>query len=131
MVRDIDAKTAIDAFKAGKARIIDVRQPIEHAAIQVPGSELHPLGQFNPATLALRPGEQIILLCASGGRSAAACQRFAGQAVEAYSLRGGIGAWRAAGGPVESKGGLASLVSRPLVILALMVLAGLAIATLR
>jgi rhodanese-related sulfurtransferase len=43
----------------------------------------------------------VIAMCQSGVRSASAAKILAGKGYEAYSLRGGMGAWRQAGEPVR------------------------------
>ncbi|QOD02891.1 rhodanese-like domain-containing protein [Pseudarthrobacter sp. BIM B-2242] len=42
-----------------------------------------------------------VAMCQSGVRSASAARLLASQGYEAYSLRGGMGAWRSAGEPVR------------------------------
>lgn len=85
--------------------LVDVRQPFEHECERIPGSELLPLGSFDPATLAAA-GDDLVLYCRSGHRSAiaaASVSAVSGRPVR--HLAGGILAWRAAGLSVERWGG--------------------------
>lgn len=90
---------AVDLLKAGRARLIDVREPDEHRAERIADAALHPSGSLDPG--AIRPeGKILIVHCRSGRRGVDAVQRLraAGHA-ETFNLEGGIEAWRAAGFP--------------------------------
>ncbi len=97
-MQEIDARTAMGWLAEGKVRIIDVREPAEFAAGHIAGAQSLPLSRLDNVSLAPRPGEKLVLVCASGRRSGMACARIAAPGVEAYSLSGGVGAWTAAGG---------------------------------
>lgn len=126
-MREIDAATAISWIEEGKARIIDVRQPFEFASAHIPGSTLIPSSQFSAKALPADPGQKTVLVCASGARSAQACRALGAGHSEVYSLRGGLQAWRAAGGTLEGRGGSVLPLLRKLALLGLMILAALAI----
>jgi rhodanese-related sulfurtransferase len=75
--------------------LLDVRQPDEHAAKNIAGSLLIPLG-----TLPVRMNEleqwrdqEIIIYCRSGGRSAQACQFLDQHGFKTVNLEGGMLAW--------------------------------------
>lgn len=94
--------------------LIDVRTASEFAAVHAVGARHVPLSGLDPAAvMAARrapEGDPLYLICASGGRSAAAAQAFidAGFA-NVRSVAGGTGAWAAAGLPVERRAGAAAL----------------------
>ena len=97
----VDVQTAKKWIDAGEATLFDVRERDEFAAEQVPGSELVPLSTFDAAALSSRihsAQKKALLMCRSGGRSSDALARLkSAAAVEAYSVSGGIIAWKAAG----------------------------------
>lgn len=100
-VKTIDAPTLKSWLAAGEAVVVDVREPGEVASGHVPGAHTVPLGsldRFNPADFG---GKRVVFVCASGARSGRACASLASLPVEAFSLQGGMSAWRASGGPVE------------------------------
>lgn len=82
--------------------IVDVREPDEVAAVRVQGATLIPMSGFTEHAAELPRDRPLLILCASGARSAA---------VTGYLLRsgwtdvanvdGGIKAWERAGLPVE------------------------------
>jgi rhodanese-related sulfurtransferase len=90
----------------GKAKdLIDVRTPVEYAAVHATGATLIPLNRIDPSeVLAHRlddPDQPIYLICKSGSRSNKARERFAQAGFpNAVSVEGGTDAWQAAGLPV-------------------------------
>jgi rhodanese-related sulfurtransferase len=50
----------------------------------------------------LPPGQEIFVVCAHGNRSAGVSGYLLQQGFRAVNLRGGMAAWQAQGGPVES-----------------------------
>ena len=74
--------------------ILDVREPFEHAICRIPGARLIPLGELPRRLSELNPGDDIVVHCKSGGRSAKAVAllREHGYA-RASNLTGGILAW--------------------------------------
>ncbi len=92
------APAALETLLAqGDAILIDVREPIEHAAERIEGAVLMPLGQFDPDAIHQQyPGKQVVFHCVGGKRSAKACQWFDPQG-PTYHLAGGIEAWKQAG----------------------------------
>jgi len=87
--------TWLDARAAGERDfvLVDVREPAEHAQMNIRGSELIPIGEFaNGVALSkLDPNQHIVLYCRTGGRSgqALAVLRQAGYA-HVVHLDGGI-----------------------------------------
>jgi rhodanese-related sulfurtransferase len=124
-MRDVNAATLAAWLKAGEADIIDVREPGEFAAGHVPGARSVPLGTIRQADLG--GTRKLVLVCASGRRSASGCDAIAATAGrEVYSLAGGLSAWKASGGAVEGTGGATTPISRQVLIGAgALILAGL------
>ncbi len=125
-MREINAADAVRMAAAGEALIVDVREPAEFAGGHVPGARNIPLGQISGAQLTPEAGRTLILVCASGMRSARACAALGG---EAMTLAGGMAAWRKAGGPVEGDGsGVIPLDRQVLVVAGSLVLLGVVLA---
>lgn len=93
-----------DRLAGGNVRLIDVRTAEEVAEGVIPGAEHIALDQFDPATLDLTDGREVILYCRSGRRSQIAADRLAAHTNEpAHHLGGGIIAWIAADGAIEAR----------------------------
>lgn len=100
--REIDAQTLKAMLADGSALLIDVREPDEFAAEHIAGAVNAPLSSFSPQHLPDADGRTVVLQCAGGKRSAMALDHCAkAQAAVDTHLAGGIGAWKAAGLPVE------------------------------
>lgn len=102
---EIDVQEAKRWLDQGAAVLIDVRESDEFAGEHIPGATLVPLSRFDPAK-AQAPGKKVVLQCRSGKRSLDALRMLGAAAgsVEAYSMKGGIIAWKEAGLPVETGG---------------------------
>ena len=99
----VGCSEAVRLINREKGVIIDVSEPAEYAAGHAAGARNVPLGKLEGAKeLPSNKTLPLILMCASGARSsrAAAQLRKAGHE-KAFSLAGGIGAWREAGFPVD------------------------------
>lgn len=103
-VEFVSPDTARQWQDSGEAVIVDVREPHEHAEIRIPGATLIPLSAFDPAQVPAHAGKRLLFHCKSGVRCGMAAQiaAAAGEAGPIYRLQGGIQAWVAAGGPVET-----------------------------
>ncbi len=91
----------------GRARIVDVREPAEyHGELgHLPGSELVPLATLAQAARAWDRDAAIVVVCRSGGRSAAAQRLLASMGFRVVlDLRGGMLAAHAAGLAVQQPG---------------------------
>lgn len=89
-------------IKAGKAVLVDVREPDEHAREHIAGAVAAPLSAFEAAHLELTPGKDVIFMCRSGNRTAGNCDRLAARVDgPAHVLAGGLDAWKKAGLPVK------------------------------
>jgi rhodanese-related sulfurtransferase len=88
--------------RAGRALVIDVREPAEWPGGVVAGAALLPLSDLHGARekwkpfLAAAAGRELVCYCAAGGRSAIAAKLLAAEGFAAAN-GGGIGAWREAG----------------------------------
>jgi len=88
---------------AAGARLIDVRERVEHDAVRIPGSELMPMSTIQQWYADLRPDEPLVVICRSGSRSASVVNALVEQAgfTDIVNVTGGIIAWSAAGLPLE------------------------------
>lgn len=99
--RDVDASAAAALVEAHPdLLVIDVRTPQEAASGMLPGARLIPVDQLEERLAELpQRDRKLLLYCAGGGRSAAACDFLSQSGYEAlYNLEGGFGSWT---GPVE------------------------------
>ena len=90
-----EAKSLVDS---GKAVLVDIREPMEHASERIPGARLVPLSKLDAAAIAAVAGPKpVIYHCQSGARTTVNAARLAGAASgTAYVVAGGIMAWKAA-----------------------------------
>jgi len=90
---------------AGDApRVLDVRRPIEHAQVHIPGARNVPLDRL--ADAAIEPDERpLYVICAGGYRSSVACSLLQARHVgPVVNVLGGTSAWVEAGYPVDRTG---------------------------
>jgi DMSO/TMAO reductase YedYZ molybdopterin-dependent catalytic subunit/rhodanese-related sulfurtransferase/glyoxylase-like metal-dependent hydrolase (beta-lactamase superfamily II) len=87
------------------ALLLDVREPDEWDAQHAPGALFIPMGRVSARLHELPRDRQIVVVCRSGGRSAAVTASLRRSGFEAVNLTGGMCAWAAAGLPVVSGGG--------------------------
>ncbi|NEY33088.1 DUF2892 domain-containing protein [Streptomyces sp. PRKS01-65] len=88
--------------------VIDVRTPGEYALGHLPGAHNIPLDHLDAALPALRTAAdrgELLVVCASGTRSATACRRLADQGVTAATLTGGTTAWTRLGHDIHRPAG--------------------------
>jgi adenylyltransferase/sulfurtransferase len=92
---NISPRELADRFKSGNIpRVIDVREPHEHAFASIPNAELIPLNKLGTVVPTLDPDAELILMCHSGQRSAwAANQLRALGFTRVRNLTGGIARW--------------------------------------
>jgi rhodanese-related sulfurtransferase len=97
-VIDVTTDQLSAKLSSGDIRLIDVRRADEVAQGMIPGAEHIALDDFDPATLDLSDGREIVIYCRSGRRS-----RIAGEALATHTgmpaqhLEGGIIGWESAG----------------------------------
>ena len=94
--------------RAAKARIeagavlLDVREPEEWNLQHAPDALLMPMGQVRSRQDELPRDRQIVVVCRSGGRSAAITDALCAWGFDAVNLAGGMCAWASAGLPVHA-----------------------------
>jgi molybdopterin/thiamine biosynthesis adenylyltransferase/rhodanese-related sulfurtransferase len=95
ITEDITPRQLADRIQRGDIpRIIDVREPHEHAFARIPHAELIPLAKLGSVVPTLDPEAEIILHCHSGARSAwAANQLRALGFSRVRNMIGGITRW--------------------------------------
>ena len=102
---DVDAAEAHGLATAGKAVLVDVREPGEWRAGHAPAARHLPLNAL-PARADELPRDTIVVaVCRSGNRSGVAARHLRSAGLDARNLRGGMVAWAAAGLPVVRDGG--------------------------
>jgi sulfur-carrier protein adenylyltransferase/sulfurtransferase len=75
-------------------RLIDVREPHEHAICSIPGAELIPAAQFIQRLGEFEPTAEIVVHCRSGSRSGRAVEMMKARGfTNARNLAGGVLAW--------------------------------------
>lgn len=109
------------------AVLVDIREADEHARERVVGSLSNPLSRLVP--VAPSAGRPVIFHCRSGARTAANAARLVGAAAcDAYTLEGGLDAWKKAGLPVAIDRGQPLEIMRQVQIVAgALVLLGVAL----
>lgn len=102
---DVPTVSALDLLAelggAAPPVVVDVREPVEHGELSIPGALLVPLAGVLAGTAVL-PAGPVVLHCAGGDRSGRALRalRAAGRTDDRH-LGGGIRAWVQAGGAVH------------------------------
>jgi rhodanese-related sulfurtransferase len=78
-----------------KPVLLDVRQPQEHKTRNLPGSILIPLGELQSRMKELEKHKdrEIVVYCASGGRSSSACGILSQAGYSVRNLSGGMMGW--------------------------------------
>jgi DMSO/TMAO reductase YedYZ molybdopterin-dependent catalytic subunit len=99
----VGARAAAQLVAAG-ALLLDVREPDEWDAGHAAGAVHLPMGLVHDRHAELPSDRRIVVVCRSGGRSAAVTQALRGAGFDAVNLSGGMCAWSAAGLPVETVG---------------------------
>ncbi|MEZ6018348.1 MAG: rhodanese-like domain-containing protein [Planctomycetota bacterium] len=99
--RDVDVAEALPMATDPSVTLVDVRTPAETRAGYIPGAKLIPMDELDERKDEIPRNGRVLIYCAMGGRSAAACE---GLSREGWSglmnLTGGIGAWN---GPLERR----------------------------
>jgi rhodanese-related sulfurtransferase/glyoxylase-like metal-dependent hydrolase (beta-lactamase superfamily II) len=101
---------AAKALVDGGALLLDVREPDEWCIEHAPTAMLVPVGRVRTRQDELPRDRRIVVVCRSGGRSAAVAGSLRRSGFDAVNLAGGMCAWAAAGLPVVSYGGDPGLV---------------------
>jgi DMSO/TMAO reductase YedYZ molybdopterin-dependent catalytic subunit/rhodanese-related sulfurtransferase len=107
---EVGARAAAALAEAG-ALLLDVREPGEWQGGHVAQAWLLPMGQVARHRSDLPQDRRIVVVCRSGGRSAAVAEALRAWGLDAVNLSGGMTAWAVAGLPVVTTGpGSAGLV---------------------
>ena len=97
-----DLKARLDRGDA--VTILDVREPGEVQICRIEGSTVIPLGQLAARVSELDPGQELVVHCKMGGRSARAVEFLRQRGFDkSYNLAGGILAWIDRVDPTQSK----------------------------
>ncbi len=96
--RDIDTAALAEALSAG-AVVLDVRTTGEFAGGHIAGAVNVPVGELSERVDELEAwrGQEIAIICQSGGRSARAAAMLEGSGFAVANVLGGMGAWRSEG----------------------------------
>lgn len=90
-------------FEAGRALLIDIREPLEHATGVAPGARLLPMRQLGArlAEIPTDPSQPVLLICNSQNRSSATLKalRERGYPNVRY-VEGGMSEWARRGWPI-------------------------------
>ncbi len=102
LTSDVSVREAHQHQQRG-ALLLDVREPYEFVSAHAPAALNVPLSQLMMQQTAFGPDREVLVICASGSRSALAVQllRRTGS-ISARNVSGGMLAWQSAGLPVEA-----------------------------
>jgi len=103
-LQELGAMEAVQRMNRKDAVVLDVREQKEFDAGRISGAKHFPLASLDKRADDLRKfvKKPILVVCASGTRSRAACATLKKQGFEDVALlAGGMGAWQQAGLPVE------------------------------
>ena len=100
--RNIDARTLRDMLERGEeVTVVDVRKRKDHAEESIPGSvnfdaydALHAGDERAMEGLELPEGARVVTVCNRGHSSAVAAEQLRRQGHKAFSLEGGMEAWK-------------------------------------
>ena len=122
-IENLDVDQVAAELEAGTAIVVDIRDIRELLELgSIPGSIHAPRGMLefwvDPESEYYRdvfdPDKRYILFCAAGGRSALSADTMRKQGYENIAhLRGGFGAWKAAGKAISDVASTAKWVKRP------------------
>jgi rhodanese-related sulfurtransferase len=98
-VKTVDAKTLRLWLEQSEAVLIDVREPEEYTAKNIPSAKSIPLGSLCENNLPDTDGKKLVLHCGGGGRAGRACEKLLSENpdIEVYNLTGGLRSWAASG----------------------------------
>jgi DMSO/TMAO reductase YedYZ molybdopterin-dependent catalytic subunit/rhodanese-related sulfurtransferase/glyoxylase-like metal-dependent hydrolase (beta-lactamase superfamily II) len=103
----VSARAAGALVEAG-AVLLDVREPGEWSAGHAPQVILIPMGEVHARRDELPRDKRIVVVCRSGGRSAAITDALRAHGYDAVNLTGGMCAWAAVGLPVVTEAAVAA-----------------------
>ncbi|GAA3093937.1 rhodanese-like domain-containing protein [Streptomyces rectiviolaceus] len=109
MTPPTDLAPAQAAARLDRYTVIDVRTPGEYASGHLPGAHNIPVDHLHMALPELKAAAargDLLMVCASGTRSATACAELAAADIPAATLVGGTTAWAAQGHPLQHSEGV-------------------------
>jgi rhodanese-related sulfurtransferase len=99
----IDPQTLKRKLDSGDAVLIDIREHDEHAREHIIGARLAPLSSMDAHDFDRDHAKTAVFHCKSGMRTEANAARLLAKGFrDAYFLKGGLEAWKAAGLPVHA-----------------------------
>lgn len=100
-MKEMSAREAHDAWKAGDVTIIDVREQDEYDTTRVEGVPLIPMSRLNDRIDEFPTDTPLVLMCRSGRRSGQVASQLLAQGEwdDVSNLTGGILAWAEEGLP--------------------------------
>lgn len=98
-MKTVTVATLKEWLAKGEAVLVDVREPAEHAAQNIPGAKLVPLGKISKADVASFSGKKIVIHCQAGKRGGMACEKLLSEdpSLDIYNLEGGMSSWMQSG----------------------------------
>lgn len=102
---EVSAARARELVDAGAAWLLDVREDHEWESGHAPAAHHIPMGELGLRQHELPEDEQILVICAVGGRSRMVTDALLQADYPAANVAGGMLAWQASGGPVSDPGG--------------------------
>ena len=102
-IPSVDVSKVPDPLPAGLC-VLDVREDVEWRHGHIEGALHIPLADL-PTRLDEVPGEQTLVVCKVGGRSARATAWLQAQGRDVVNLDGGMLDWAAAGRPIVAEAG--------------------------
>jgi rhodanese-related sulfurtransferase len=99
-----------DKLVAAGALLLDVREPDEWNLGHAPSASLIPMGQVHDRLSEVSADALVVVVCRSGGRSAAVTQVLRSRGYDAVNLAGGMRAWAKLGLPIVTTSGAPGMV---------------------
>jgi len=100
-VPEVSPEAAVGKVAAGTP-LIDVREQSEWNVSHAPDAHLIPLGELESRLSELPRDREILVICQSGMRSERAVQFLRRSGFDAATVPGGMLAWSAVGGEIDS-----------------------------
>ncbi|MDQ1575520.1 MAG: hypothetical protein QOH55_670 [Microbacteriaceae bacterium] len=108
---EVPVAQAIELVDAGSAWLLDVREPSEWDAGHAASAHHIPMRELEARQHELPEGEQILVICLSGGRSRMVTDALLRADYPATNVAGGMQAWQAAGAAVVRDDGTPGAVA--------------------
>ena len=99
---EVSAARARELVDAGAAWLLDVREGYEWESGHAPDAHHIPMGELGLRQHELPEDQQILVICAVGGRSRRVTDALLQADYPAANVAGGMLAWQASGGPVSA-----------------------------